>query len=315
LVANSSSFLCATRFLKNAKFLQSPAMGFFPTEEPLNGFATLLSAHLLRRLERILPEETGVETLAKVLAERRPPMAKATVVAPLFSGTLVFIHASFSSQGTVYSLPEVDIQNAIQYASLSVIPISKYASQYGPNKLAVSTGLVPFQTALTGAKFNDQTLAGWVDQLAKARGLQQSSCLVVLSPQGVVNTDADVTQGVLGYHSRSPSGIPYIFVNVLGQGLTIIDEKGFYALALSHEIAEMTVDPAADGSNPEVCDPCAGNCNKDYRDYFDQAGNWLGGSPTTGFAFFIDGIATPASVARCPAPESSCSYPPPKPLL
>ena len=315
MVSDSSSFPCATRFLKNAKFLQSPAISFFPTEEPLNGFASLIPAHLLRRLERILPEETGIESLSKALSGRRLPTAKATVVAPLFSGTLVFVHATFSSEGTVYSLPDADIHNAIQYASLSVIPISEYASQYGPNKLAVSTGLVPFQTTLIGAKFNDQALSGWVDQLAKAHGLQTGSCLVVLSPQGVVNTDADVTQGVLGYHSRSPSGIPYVFVNVLGQGLTVRDEKELYALALSHEIAEMTVDPAADGSNPEICDPCAGNCNKDYRDYFDQAGNWLGGSSTTGSAFFIDGIATPATVAQCPAPESSCTYPPPKPLL
>jgi hypothetical protein len=36
--------------------------------------------------------------------------------------------------------------------------------------------------------------------------------------------------------------------------------------------------------------------------------------PALGYYFFTDGNATPASVAQCPAPVSSCTYPPPKRL-
>jgi LAGLIDADG-like domain len=54
------------------------------------------------------------------------------------------------------------------------------------------------------------------------------------------------------------------------------------------------------------------NCSVDFRNYFDPKGNWLGGSATPGYSFFIDGIATPAKVTKCPAPQGSCSYPPPK---
>jgi hypothetical protein len=109
---------------------------------------------------------------------------------------------------------------------------------------------------VTNGKYNDSILSGWVDQLAKANGLGADSCPMFLNPQGVVNTDADPAQGVGGYHNISSSGVPYAFVNVMGHGLTVDDRQDVYAVALSHEIAEMTVDPKANGSNPEVSDPC-----------------------------------------------------------
>ncbi len=205
-----------------------------------------------------------------------------------------------------------DVNSAIKYAVAAAVPISEYCSQYGPNSLAVAAGAIPFSAPVTNAKYNDSTLSAWVDQLAKANGLKSDSCLVFLNPQGVVNTDADATKGALGYHSVSSAGVPYAFVNVTGTGLTVQDRQDYYALALSHEIAEMTVDPMANGSNPEVSDECAGNCGVDYRNYFDSNGNWLGGAPTPDYSFFTDGIATPATVAQCPAPVSSCTYPPPK---
>jgi len=55
------------------------------------------------------------------------------------------------------------------------------------------------------------------------------------------------------------------------------------------------------------------NCSVNFRNYFDEVGNLMGGNPVTGYAFFTAGIATPATVAQCPAPVSSCSYPPPTP--
>jgi hypothetical protein len=299
--------------LKNAKFLQSPEVGFLPPVEPLEGFQSLVPARILRKLDLIPPQDIEIERLAKAISKTRPPRAKGTPVPPLFSGTLRFVQTTFSSGGTIFQVPDPDLKIAMQYAGLAVTPISEYASQYGPNRLAVAPTTIPFNASVTKARYNDSILSKWVDQLAKAKGFGQDSCLAFLNPKGVVNTDADATQGVGGYHGFSPSGVPYIFVNVLGLGLTLADSQDAYALALSHEIAEMTVDPQANGSSPEVCDECAGNCNVDYRNYFDSAGNWLGGAATPGYYFFIDGIATPATVTQCPAPRSSCCYPPPKP--
>jgi len=302
---------CSTRSLKNAKFLQGPELGFFPATEPIEGFASLVPMRVLHRLGQIALAELVPDELARAVSKTRPPLGGKTAVAPLFSGTLRFVQASFSSSGMDYNVPAVDLGTAMGYAKLSAPPISSYASQYGPNSLGVAIDTIPLQTSVVGGKYNDQSLAGWVDQLAKGRGLGPDSCLVLLNPQGVVNTDADVTQGVLGYHNISPGGIPYAFVNVMGQGLTIKDEQNSYALALSHEIVEMVVDPNASGSNPEVSDGCSGNCNVEFRNYFDPDGVWLGGSPSSNYHFFTAGCVKPASADQCPAPVSACSYPPP----
>ncbi len=297
--------------MKNAKFLQDPELGFFPAIEPIEGFASLVPIRVLSKLAQIALAELEPDELARAVSERKPPVGGNVAVAPLFAGTLRFVQATFASSGTDFTLPAADLGTAIGYAKLSAPPISSYASQYGPNSLAVAIDTIPLQASVVAGKYNDQLLAGWVDQLAKARGLGPDSCLVFLNPQGVVNTDADANQGVLGYHNVSPGGIPYAFVNVTGQGLTIKDEQNFYALALSHEIVEMAVDPAANGSNPEVSDGCSGNCNVTYINYFDANGVWLGGSPNSSYVFFTAGCVKPASAAQCPAPVSACTYPPP----
>jgi hypothetical protein len=307
-----TQMLCSTRMLKNARFLQSSAVGFFPKVEPPNGFASLVPMNILMRLDRAYPEDIRIESLAKALKKNRPPRPAAKLTSPLFSGTVRFVQTTFSSGGTDYSVPEPDFKVVLEYAATASDIISEYCSQYGPNALEVAAGTIPFAAPLTNQRYNDSTLSEWVDQVAKAQGLGPGNCLTFLNPQGVVNTDADPTQGVLGYHSMSPGGVPYIFANVLGRGVTLADVMDAYAVTLSHEMAEMTVDPRADGSNPEVCDECAGNCNTDHRNYFDSNGNWLGGSPVPGYYFQTEGVATPASVAQCPAPAGSCSYPPPK---
>lgn len=308
-----TKMICSTRMLKNAKFLQSPAVGFLPKVEPPNGFASLVPMNILMRVDRALPEDIRIESLAKALKKNRPPRPGTKLASSLFSGTIRFVQTTFSSDGTDYLMPDPDFKVILEYAGIAAATISEYCSQYGPNTLSVAPETIPLTAPAANHRYNDSTLFQWVDQLARAQGLGPDSCLAFLNPQGVVNTDADPTQGVLGYHSLSPGGIPYIFANVLGKGLTLADVMDAYAVTLSHEMAEMTVDPRADGSNPECCDSCAGNCTTDHRNYFDSKGTWLGGSPVPGYYFQLEGVATPSTVAQCPAPSMSCSYPPPKP--
>ena len=106
-------------------------------------------------------------------------------------------------------------------------------------------------------------------------------------------------------------------MNVLGTGLTVEDVDDHYAEAVSHELAEMTVDPRADGKNPEVCDGCGTNCRgaQAYRAFFSSEGAYLATTdrfpPPMAYGFFISAIARPPSAADCPPPESACVYPPP----
>ena len=118
---------------------------------------------------------------------------------------------------------------------------------------------------------------------------------------------------------------------MFGENLTVADNNHasangptdkVYAHMLSHEIAEMVVDPLADDSNPEVCDACAGNCNNDQFDLFDQSGAFMGGTTNTasatGFSFFIISIVRPDvydAATQCVVvggdEQSACIYPPP----
>jgi hypothetical protein len=58
----------------------------------------------------------------------------------------------------------------------------------------VAGSAISLSVNLVGNKYNDQTLAGWADQVAKQNGLS-GACLAFLNPQGVLNTDADASQG------------------------------------------------------------------------------------------------------------------------
>lgn len=229
--------------------------------------------------------------------------------ASLFSGTVHFVDTTFAG----VKVSDADVATAIKYATLAAPLISQYCSPYGANSLVVDPTPIPF--AVDVSSFSDADLQGWANQIARA--LPLTDALVFLCPRAVNNTDAPVSQRILGYHGKA--SIAYSFVNLLGSGLTTDDEADLYALALSHEVAEMTVDPDADLSEPEVCDPCAGNCGVDYRNYFDSDDNWLSQTQSpVGYAFFVAAIATPDAVQSCPAAQGNCAYapgmvPPPPP--
>jgi hypothetical protein len=86
-------------------------------------------------------------------------------------------------------------------------------------------------------------------------------------------------------------------------------------MVVSHEIAEMVVDPGVVSGDPEVCDPCDVNCSNLTRIYFDAGDNFLGSNqatPPSGFSFsyFICAVVKPAGAANCPASSADCAYAP-----
>lgn len=307
---------CATRALKNLRQLRQA----FPE---LLGDATASDLGLpgsvgrLGRLERSTPEQRaslpGPWGRAAGAVELIRPRVRAVAGASLFSGSLWFVDLAIASSAGVSRVAPADLQVAIAYARLAVPPIQRYAGQYGPNSVAIAPATLPYTATLADGKFSDAVLQGWVHDLAVSGVVGAADGLAFLNPPAGQNADAPVSQGVLGYHGRADR--PYLFVNLLGAGLTIGDPDDRFALALSHEIAELVVDPAADASNPEVCDPCGPNCQTAFRDYFAPAGGYLGSDsafpPPYDFGFFLNAIVQPASASACPAPAAACAYAPP----
>jgi hypothetical protein len=122
---------CSTRLLKNARFLQSLEVRYFPELEPIDGFSSLVPPEILGRLHQTSPEEIGIEKLAKAVRRKQLPTPKLKPAVPLFSGTLRFVRITFSSGGRNFAVPDSDLNVAMQYTGLVISPISQYASQYG----------------------------------------------------------------------------------------------------------------------------------------------------------------------------------------
>lgn len=307
--------ICVTRHMKNARYLQSTAPQILPREEPADGFVSRLPADLLGGLH--VAASTDIQRrhpqLAEALRRSPPPRPRPKAAAPFFSGSLVFVQASFRTSRGKVSLASADLATAMAFSRLAVNPISRYASQYGPNRVDVAPPPAPFAVTLSGTRYNDQTLQGWVNQIVTQNRLPSNACVAILNPPGVINADADPSQGVGGYHSLA--NVPYLFVNIMDSGLTVKDDAGLYALALSHEIAEMVVDPRADLANPEVCDGCGPNCQTAWIDYFNVDGGYVSTTqsfpPPFAYAFYINGIVRPDSATACPAPAAACNYAPP----
>ena len=186
----------------------------------------------------------------------------------------------------------------------------------------MSDDILQFGPAIV-AHYNDDDVQSWVNQIISGNHLPKaSSCIVILNPREVLNTDADLSQGILGYHDKADA--PYLFVNVLGTGLTVQDRANFYADTLSHEIAEMVCDPDVSWFNHEVCDGCAGNCNNNWRNFFADPSPSVANSyiqsakdfpPAFPFTFFTASVARPSHADDCPAPDNACAYESPPHLV
>lgn len=325
--------VCETRAMKVLKYLRRTVPKTLP-------------AASLRALEKLSPDvlanlHTGPD-LHKVIKDAKlrdwlsknpVPAPKAAVSGPLFHGTLVFARVIFTRPNQPdFSVSLADTQTAVSYTTLAAMPISRYASQYGPNSVRVSPVVIPFTAHLAGNSFTEGDLEGWVEQVAQtARASQVTNpCVVILHDRSLPNTPT-YTGHRDSYHSMTGNGTPYCYSLVFGQNLSIADNnhtinnrpnEKVYAHNLSHEIAEMVVDPAADDSNPEVCDACSGNCNNNLFDLFDQNGVFIGGTTdtasATGFSFFINSIVrsdVPLDANECisdgSSAQSACIYAPP----
>jgi hypothetical protein len=304
---------CFTRALKNAHYLQKKAPHLFAKHPSTEGFGTGIRLDLLHRLHRLRhdsPELAAHPALAEFLRQNRPPLPGTAATDALFSGTIYFAQVTFKTNGGDLVIPTADMNTILQYAQHAVVPISQYAAQYGSNTVSISPTLLSYTANVPSASYSDSDLQGWVNDMVSQNNLPSNSCIFVLSPQGLTVPEVGANSG---YHSLAK--IPYIVAGVFAQNLTLQDLPDVYAMVISHEIAEMVVDPLVDGKNPEVCDPCDLNCQNLTRDYFDSGDKYLGSnqeSPPSGFPFsyYTCAVVKPGGASSCPASAPDCAYAP-----
>jgi hypothetical protein len=237
--------------------------------------------------------------------------------APLFSGTVHFIHPTFVTPGGTFTFSAGDMQTMIQYAQHAIVPILEMVHQeYGSSTTIISPTTVDYTAHMSAATFSDSELRGWVNDILSTNGLDPSTTIVAVPcPSGIAD-DAGYVVANGGYHNIAHG--PYAVFGIYATGLTLADQVDQYAMVVSHEIAEAIVDPKADHSNPEVGDPCCENCYHNqnfYRAYFDAFNNYLGTnqqSPPGGFnfAYYAAVVVKPAGGSDCPAPDADCNYTP-----
>lgn len=304
---------CLTRALKNAKQLQKMAPNLFAKDKSPEGFGTGIPIDILRRLHRLphdAPELTSHKSLSTFLKENKLALPGKNARDPLFSGTIHFVQVTFQTNGGNLIISTPDMNTIVQYAQHAIGPISEYASQYGSNSVSVSPNFLTHTVSVPTASFTDSDAQGWVNDIVNLNSLPTSSCVVIVCPQGL---SAPELGGNAGYHSKA--SVPYILLGVFAQNLTLQDLPDVYAMVVSHETAEMIVDPNVDGNNPEVCDPCDINCSNLTRIYFDASNNFVGAnqaSPPGGFsfAFYICAVVKPEGASSCPASSADCAYAP-----
>jgi hypothetical protein len=347
--------LCATRALKNVKKIKELVPDAFPATEPLVGYASIVPFDVLSRFH--LMSETQLSKYPKLVEASRllhkqvhpPPVVAPPVIVPPtptasirphgiifaddpFKGTIFFAQIKFQINANNFIVtPDAVIATMQQYLKVALPAISQYCAQYGDNSLAVSTKVLTLTVQTPQGKYNDDTLQGWVRTLLLQVDTPiKNTCIVVINPGGMVNTDGDQSAGILGYHDNVvftqgtgptqqfiPS--PYCFVNANAPTVTVDDRLDQYVDTLSHEVAEMTCDPYASHTNPEVCDACAGNCRKNWRSFFAIAPgggfNYLrsaSGIPPLPFKydFYTAAVAQTAYPDKCPSPDWGCDYAP-----
>jgi hypothetical protein len=258
--------------------------------------------------------------LASFLKAHKIPAPGKTARAALFQATVHFAQVTFTTSSSSLVVPTADMNTIVQYAQRAAVPIAEYAKQYGPNLLGVSSTLLTRTISVPSGSFSDSDLNGLVNDIATANRLPAGDCVFIVIPAGLTGTGTNTSAigDNSGFHSKANN--PYIAAGVFHTGLTLQDVADVYAMVVSHEMAEMAVDPNGDLSNPEVCDPCDINCHNLTRFYFDAGDNFLGvnqATPPGGFPYnyYICSIVRPSGASGCPASTSDCQYAPVPPEL
>jgi hypothetical protein len=240
--------------------------------------------------------------------------------AALFSGTIHFVRVTFVTPGQTFVVSTADMQTMLAYAQHAIVPISEWTPQYGPSTVTISPTILEFTANLTSTSFADSDLQGWVNSIVTSNGFDPAAtAIVVPCPPQISESSGGAIGPNSGYHFIAD--VPYAVWGMGGTNITLADEADVYAMVVSHEIAELIVDPQGNFGNPEVGDPCCENClgTDFYRAYFDSFNDYLGTNQTSppggfDFAYYTAVVVKPEGGADsdtdCHATAADCVYAP-----
>jgi hypothetical protein len=325
---NISTHHCGTRFMKNVMYIKSIAPQLVSVEDPASSLTKMMPADILEKIHTIdnVTEVIQDTALSSVLSKNKFPQL---VLDPtVFNGQFRFVQVTFNLEiagSESYSVSIPDTQTAINYAKSSIRNMILYETQYGSSMAYVSSDIIPYSVILPIAEFNDTDLRNWVREIARdpRNRVSPDTCLVFLVPSVIRNTSLDPdAKGFHAYHWDVK--LPFIFCYVYSDNLTVKDPLDLYASILSHEMEETLVDPYANDSNPEVADPCYGNCNNWWISLFDNNDSYIRSSQNLPaedepYSYYINSMVRPRwARVSCPSgvptetiPAEACSYAPP----
>lgn len=248
-------------------------------------------------------------------------VASASLPDPVFGGVVHMLNPTYSFPAGTYQMPMPSANLVLAYLQIINGPALAYTRPYAAEISArvkqVATAPTPpipcaGATVPGGPRtYTDAVLAAWLDTIGPTWGIPPGDMAVLLNPpafQRIVNTDAPLAEGVGGYHGITPGGRVYAFANVnnVGVNFTLSDIFQQYAQTVSHELQEAFVNPTAGPNNPEVCDPCAGNCLAEVCEFFALPGTWLAyagiGSGPAVADFYMASVLQPPAGWSAPAP-------------
>jgi len=355
-IGAASKFGCGTRTLKNVRLIRQKSIAnqippgtntnfILEREESEAGDISIINIAGPANINRTNPQSGYGSNFFNTDANGTAiPAPNTQSYAPVFNGIVHIFQINYvNPSGQSFQVQTNDINTIQTFCQKAYPEIQSYTSQYGNTGLKVDPTIYTANFNINSSnQFNDQDLSGtpgangapntpglidnlavqygWTGPIASS-GAELQHAIMIVGAVGVVNTDAPLSSGVLGYHNASlVNGIPYIFFSLPQNGLTPSDTADAYQLVASHESAEMTVDPGANLANPEVCDPCGPNCEPVWRDFFDSNGNYISSSfifpPVFTYSFFICGIIQPSYAGttlaeECLTPPNACDYGPP----
>jgi hypothetical protein len=249
--------------------------------------------------------------LRDALAPGKLPPVGTGLSAALFAGSVRLVMMEFSTRKGVFRIPAGDATAIAEYLALALPIVHRYVGGRAANCPHVDRQTASLSAPLASNRFSDADLQEWCHRLSLY--VAPGTALLFVAPEGVVHSDCDPWEGATSYHSAGRS--PYLYLPLVGTGLTVDDSEGRFSLALSHALAELLADPAAEFTAPELCDGGGPAAAEITRNYFSRDGSFLGSGPAggapAGAGFQVQGVPRPPLAPGRRGAGPSTGYPPP----